>query len=166
MQLFISHRTVIHPVNVNVESLSKQKRLLWINDKYTNDAIIYTLITIINYIQWNPSCKATPFASEKWPFKRGGLSSGVKINTLMLTFALSSGLSRGGGLSSGWPPKRGSTAIVNTYMMIKYWYTALIQSMGDRKSTRWRYLVCQFYYPRIRAVSFSLTDLKLIRHRQ
>ena len=25
-------------------------------------------------VQWNPSCEATPFAPEKWPFKRGGLS--------------------------------------------------------------------------------------------
>ena len=55
-------------------------------------------------IQWNPSCEATPFASEMWPFKRGGLSSGVEINTFMLRFTLSSGLSRGvasyqGGLS-------------------------------------------------------------------
>ena len=58
---------------------------------------------------WNPSCEATPFAPEKWPFKRGGLSSGVKINTFMFRFTLSSGLSRGGGLSSGWPLKRGST---------------------------------------------------------
>ena len=60
-------------------------------------------------IQWNPSCEATPFAPDKWPFKGGGLSSGVKINTFMFRFTLSSGLSRGGGLSSGWPLKRGST---------------------------------------------------------
>ena len=60
-------------------------------------------------VQWNPSCKATPFTSEKWPFKRGGLSSGVEINTFMFRFTLSSGLSRGGSLSSGWPLKRGST---------------------------------------------------------
>ena len=60
-------------------------------------------------IQWNPSCEATPFAPEKWPFKRGGLLSGVEINTFMFRFTLSSGLSRGGGLSSGWPLKRGST---------------------------------------------------------
>ena len=46
---------------------------------------------------------------KKWPFKRGGLSSGVEINTFMFKFTLSSGLSRGGGLSSGWPLKRGST---------------------------------------------------------
>ena len=53
-------------------------------------------------IQWNPSCEATAFASEKWPFKRGGLSS-VEINTFMFRFTLSSGLSRGGGLSKGVP---------------------------------------------------------------
>ena len=43
------------------------------------------------------------FLHKKWPFKRGGLSSGVKINTFMLRFTLSSGLSRGGGLSKGFP---------------------------------------------------------------
>ena len=53
-------------------------------------------------IQWNPSCEATPFESERCPFKRGGLSSGVEINTFMLRFTLSSGLSRGGGLLSGF----------------------------------------------------------------
>ena len=63
-------------------------------------------------IQWNPSCEATPFAPEKWPFKRGGLRSGVEINTFMFKFTLLSGLSRGGGLSSGWPLKRGSTVEV------------------------------------------------------
>ena len=52
-------------------------------------------------LQWNPSCEVTPFASEKWPFKRGGLLSGVEINTFMFRFTSSSGLSRGGGLSSG-----------------------------------------------------------------
>ena len=63
-------------------------------------------------IQWNPSCEATPIAPEKWPFKSSGLSSGVKINTFMYRFTLSSGISRGGGLSSGWPLKRGSTVLV------------------------------------------------------
>ena len=58
------------------------------------------------HIQWNPSCEATPFVSEKWPFKRGGLSLGVEINTSMFRFSLLSGLSRGNGLSSGWPLKR------------------------------------------------------------
>ena len=41
-----------------------------------------------------------------------------------------------------------------------------ILPMGDPKSDRWRYLVFQFYYPYIRAVSFSQTALKMIRHRQ
>ena len=69
-------------------------------------------------VQWNPSCEATPFASEKWPFKKGGLSSGVEINTFMFRFTLSSGLFRGGGLSSGWPLKRGSTVII---LIISYY---------------------------------------------
>ena len=49
-------------------------------------------------LQWNSSCEATPFAPEKWPFKRGGLLSGVEINTFimfMFTFTLINGLSRG-----------------------------------------------------------------------
>ena len=62
--------------------------------------------TFLN-IQWNPSCEATPFASEKWPFKRGGLSSEVEINSFMFRFTLS----RLTGLSSGWPLKRGSTVV-------------------------------------------------------
>ena len=62
-------------------------------------------------VQRNLSCEATPFASAKWPFKRGGLSSGVEIKTFMFRFSSSSGLSRGGGLSSGWPLKRGSTVL-------------------------------------------------------
>ena len=62
-------------------------------------------------IEWNPSCEATPFVAEMWPFKWGGLSSGVEINTFVFRFTLSSGLSREVGLSSGWPLKRGSTVI-------------------------------------------------------
>ena len=50
-----------------------------------------------------PLVRPSLFAPEKWHLKRGGLSSGVEINTFMLRFTLSSGLSRGGGLSSGWP---------------------------------------------------------------
>ena len=59
-----------------------------------------------------PLLEATPFASEKWPFKRGCLSSGVKINTFMFRFTLSSGLSRGGGwplVRVAWDLKRGFT---------------------------------------------------------
>ena len=50
-----------------------------------------------------------PFCIRKVGFKWGGLSSGVEINTFMFRFTLSSGLSREGGLLSGWPLKRGST---------------------------------------------------------
>ena len=57
---------------------------------------------------WYPSCKATHFVAEIWPFKRGGLSSGVRINTFMFRFTLSSSLfrrvgSQEGGLSKGVP---------------------------------------------------------------
>ena len=62
-------------------------------------------------MQWNLS-----LAPEKWPFKRGGLLSGVEIN--MFRFTLSSGFSRGGGLSSGWPLKRGSTVFINRIIHI------------------------------------------------
>ena len=64
-------------------------------------------IAIIS-IQWNPSCEATSPVPEMCPFNRGDLSSGVEIKTFMFRFTLSSGLSRGGGLSSVWPLKRGS----------------------------------------------------------
>ena len=62
---------------------------------------VHDLILKKKTVQCNHSCEATTFAKEKWPFKRGGLSSGVEINTFMFRFTLSSGLSRGGGLSSG-----------------------------------------------------------------
>ena len=42
----------------------------------------------IYQIQWNPSCGATPFASEKWHFKRGGLSLWVEMNTFMFRITL------------------------------------------------------------------------------
>ena len=71
----------------------------------------YSHKTIFITIQWNHSCKATFFAPEKWHFKRGGLSSGVWINTFMFRFTLLSGLLRGSGLSSGWPLKRDSTVL-------------------------------------------------------
>ena len=75
-------------------------------------------------LQWNPSCEATPFASEKWPFKRGGLSSGVENNTFMFRFTLSSGLSR-----QGWPLIRGSTV----YTLMLY-FCSLSASEGGYKS--------------------------------
>ena len=48
-------------------------------------------------LQWNSSCEVTPFASEKWPFKRGGLSSGVEIITFMFIYIVKRPLQR------GWP---------------------------------------------------------------
>ena len=59
-------------------------------------------------IQWNPSCEATPFVPEKWPFKRSGLSSVVDINTLCLDLhcqvaVLERMASCQGGLSKGVP---------------------------------------------------------------
>ena len=50
-----------------------------------------------------------PFAPEKWPFKRGGLSSGVEFNTFMFRFTLSDGLCIGVDLSSRWPLKKDFT---------------------------------------------------------
>ena len=47
-----------------------------------------------NTVQWDPCCRATFLEPEKWPFKRGGLSSGIAINTFMFRFTLSGGLSR------------------------------------------------------------------------
>ena len=61
-----------------------------------------------NKIQWNPSCEATPFASEKWPFKGLPLVRG-RNQYFMFRFTLSSSVSRGAGLLSGWLLKRGST---------------------------------------------------------
>ena len=49
------------------------------------------------------------FEQEKWLLKRVDLSSVVKINTFTFRVTLLGGLSRGGGLSKGRPPKRGST---------------------------------------------------------
>ena len=57
-------------------------------------------------IQRNPTCEATPFCTWKVAFNRGGISSGVEINILMFTFALSSDFPEGlvshqDGLSKG-----------------------------------------------------------------
>ena len=48
-------------------------------------------------IQWNPSCEATPFPSEKWPFKTGGLSSGVEIYIYVQIYIIKWPFQR------GWP---------------------------------------------------------------
>ena len=57
-------------------------------------------ILIVNIIQWNPSCEATLFASEKWPFKRGGLSSGVEIYIYVLIYIVKWPFQK------GWPLKK------------------------------------------------------------
>ena len=57
-------------------------------------------------IQWNPSCEATTFAPEMWPFKRVGLSSSVEINTFVFGFTEASpegSALHQGGLSKGVP---------------------------------------------------------------
>ena len=46
-------------------------------------------------VQRNIFCEATPFAPAMWPFKRGGLSSGVEINALIIRETLLRGLSTG-----------------------------------------------------------------------
>ena len=66
-----------------------------------------------------PTFEDTTFASKEWPFKKGGLSSGVEINTFMFWFTLSSGLSRGGCPLSGCPLKRGSTGFFILNLLIK-----------------------------------------------
>ena len=67
--------------------------------------LIKTFIFVVNsYCSCsNVQGEATPCVSEKWPFKRGGLSSEVEKNMFMFRFTLSSGLSRRGGLSKGPP---------------------------------------------------------------
>ena len=41
------------------------------------------------FVQCNPSREVSLFAPEMWPFKMGGLSSGVEINTFMFRLTLS-----------------------------------------------------------------------------
>ena len=67
-----------------------------------------------------PLVRPSPFAPERWPFKRGSLSSGFKINTFMFRFTLFSGLSRGVGLSLGWPLKKSSTILLFVYLHIHF----------------------------------------------
>ena len=63
-------------------------------------------------IQWNPACETTPFASKECAFQEGWpLVRGRNQYIYMFRFTLSSCLSRGGGLSSGWPLKRGSSVL-------------------------------------------------------
>ena len=68
-------------------------------------------VSLIFNVQWNPSCKTTLFAPEKWPFKRGGLSSGVKINTFVVRYNVKWPFQKWWSLT-GWPLKRGSTVFL------------------------------------------------------
>ena len=45
---------------------------------YIPDGLARHLIDQSKYSTIDPSCEATPFASEKWTFKRGGLFLGVE----------------------------------------------------------------------------------------
>ena len=50
-----------------------------------------------------------PFLCQKCGLSRGVVTLGVEINTFMIRCVSSNGLSKGVGLSSGWPLKRGYT---------------------------------------------------------
>ena len=67
----------------------------------------YKLSCFDNLDTVEPSCDATPFAAEIWPFKRGGLSTGVEINTFVFKFTLSCGLTRRVGILSWWHLQKG-----------------------------------------------------------
>ena len=82
-------------------------------------------------LQSNPSCEANPFASENWPFPRVSLSLGVETNTFMFRLTLSSGLSRRGCLSSGWPLERGSTVYHLNECTCKYIYQLYSKDLGQ-----------------------------------
>ena len=69
-------------------------------------------------VQRNPSCEAISFVPEMQPFKRGGLLSGVEINTctvcvdLQCQLAFPEGMSSGqGGLSKGVPMDRANNTL-------------------------------------------------------
>ena len=53
-----------------------------------------------------PFCEATPFASEMWPFKRGGLSSEIEIKTFMFRFKNGSSCGRADSVLNGFTPHR------------------------------------------------------------
>ena len=59
-------------------------------------------------LMWNLTLEytATVAFQEGWPLVRG------KNQYILFRYTLSSGRSRGGGLSSGWPLKRGSTVLI------------------------------------------------------
>ena len=117
---------------VMISSYDNQRvRRLASSDRTSNRIIMVHAEYQQLYIQWNPSCEATPFAPEKWSFKRGGLLPGVEINTFMFRFTLSSDLSRRGGLSSGWPLKWGSTVLKHIYMFIHTCYFHFFQILAS-----------------------------------
>ena len=71
------------------------------------------------------SRRVSPFAPEKWPFKKGGLSSGIEISTFMFRFTVSSGLSRGGALI-----KSGLSKGVSLYHMIDLFFREEMDVQG------------------------------------
>ena len=68
---------------------------------------------------YNLYYSGTPLVRPPLLRQKSGLSRGVKISIFMFRFTLSRGLSRGGGLSSGWPLKRGSTVLI--YLFVLYY---------------------------------------------
>ena len=54
----------------------------------------FSQLLLLLLLKPNPSCEATPFASEMWPFKRGGVSCWDGINTFMFLSIVSTGIFR------------------------------------------------------------------------
>ena len=98
-----SDQTRTDDPNTNTEKQKKDKTEDTDSIKYHDNLVRASLLTYtkqietLNCLQWNP------FGIRNVP------SSGVEINTLMLRFTLSGGLSSCDGLLSGWPLKRGFT---------------------------------------------------------
>ena len=93
----------------NLEMSSK--RSFWVgldNDLIKED---YFVVLIEKHTVEYPLVRP-PLLHEKNGLSNG-LSSGVETNTFMFRFTMWSGLSRGGGLSSEWPLKRGSIVSIN-----------------------------------------------------
>ena len=57
----------------------------------------------------------TPLVRPPLLHQKSGLS--LKIHTFLFRFTLSTGLPRGGGLSSGWPLKRGTTVYISLILI-------------------------------------------------
>ena len=80
---------------------------------------------VLLLIQRNNIHSGTPLLRPALLQQKNGLSrgvastmSGVEIDTFMFIYTLSSGLSRGGGILSGWPLKRGSTVLLFLALLI------------------------------------------------